>query len=157
MLEKYATEKQLHWIEDDSNVDPRFRRNFLRHDIFPLLKKYWPTVMDNFSRSSRLMAEHEKIISEIAQSDYQIIQKRGREPARDELDIKNLLLLSPPRQRLVLREWFSHNHLRMPNEKHLKQIQKDVLHAAPDAHPVFRLGTVMIRRERGLLYLTDSH
>src|SRR3990167_5845691 len=42
-LEKYALENKLNWIEDDSNVDPRFRRNFLRHAVFPVLKQYWPT------------------------------------------------------------------------------------------------------------------
>ena len=150
-LEKYALENKLNWIEDDSNVDPRFRRNFLRHAVFPVLKQYWPTVMDNFSRSSRLMAEHEKIISEIAQSDLKRVVSDNIS-----LDIKKLLLLSDARQRLVLREWFSQNNLRMPNEKHLKHIQKDVLNVASDAHPVFVLGNVMIWRERGFLYVSQK-
>ena len=192
-LEKYAKENNLKWIEDDSNTDIKFNRNYLRHEIFPILKKRFPAVMENFSRSARLMAEQEKIIADIARDDYQkivetrfikiaqkrgrkpacdfkiaqkrgrkpacdfkIAQKRGRKPACDScdaLDLKQLLLLSEPRQRLVLREWFRQNNLRMPNEKHLKQIQKDVLNAAPDAHPVFKLEEGVLMRKRGVLYL----
>ncbi|MCX7120657.1 MAG: tRNA lysidine(34) synthetase TilS [Gammaproteobacteria bacterium] len=155
-LESYAKENNLKWIEDDSNVDIKFNRNYLRHEIFPVLKKRFPAVMENFSRSSRLMAEQEAIIADIAKDDLKTVQKRGREPSRDfcdALDLKQLLLLSESRQRLVLREWFRQNNLRMPNEKHLKQIQKDVLNAAPDAHPVFQLGDLVLLRERGVLCL----
>lgn len=161
-LEKYARENKLEWIEDDSNIDPRFRRNFLRHEIFPLLKKQHPTVMQNFARSARLIAEQEKIIAEISKSDYDycrdaIYRVSDQSNAHHRLSRSQLTLLSPSRQRLVLREWFAHNHLRMPNEKHLKQIQKDVLNAAPDAHPVFHLPDVEIWRDRQHIFLKKSN
>src|SRR3990167_7000297 len=38
-LEKYAKENNLKWIEDDSNTDIKFNRNYLRHEIFPHFKK----------------------------------------------------------------------------------------------------------------------
>ena len=41
-LEEYATQHQLSWIEDDSNRDARFDRNFLRLDILPALYDRWP-------------------------------------------------------------------------------------------------------------------
>ncbi len=148
-LEQYARENQLKWIEDDSNVDPRFRRNFLRHDIFPLLKKQCPAVMQNFSRSARLSAEHEKMISDIVKSDFEKIKTDDV----TKIDLKKLREFSAEKQRLLLREWFSQNELRMPNEKHLKQIQKDVIHASPDAHPVFQLGQIELTRLADVLRL----
>lgn len=33
-LQAYAEEHQLTWIEDPSNADPRFSRNYLRHRVF---------------------------------------------------------------------------------------------------------------------------
>ena len=146
-LEHYARENQLQWIEDDSNVDPRFRRNFLRHEIFPLLKKQCPAVMQNFSRSARMCAEHEKIMAEWMQNDFEKIKTDDV----SKIDLKKLRTFSSEKQRLLLREWFAQNHFRMPNEKHLKQIQKDVIHAAPDAHPVFRLGQIELVRSAGML------
>lgn len=149
-LEKYARENNLQWIEDDSNVSLRFRRNFLRHEIFPRLKKEWPSVIENFSRSARLMAEHEKIISKITKADFQKIKTDDDK----KINLKILREFSDEKQKLLLREWFSENNLRMPNEKHLKQIQKDVLNAASDAHPVFSLGNISIQRDRDYLFLT---
>lgn len=142
-LEKYARENHLQWIEDDSNTDPRFRRNFLRHEIFPLLKKQYPAVLNNFARSATLLSEHEKIISDIAKQDYVLCREDAKKLSREKLS-----KLSPERQRLVLREWFRENNHRMPNQKHLKHIQKDVLNAAPDAHPVFSLSHCTIKRDR---------
>jgi tRNA(Ile)-lysidine synthase len=149
-LEKYARENNLQWIEDDSNVDPRFRRNFLRHDIFPLLKKYYPAVMQNVSRSARLCAEHEEIVTAMIQQDFEFIKTE----VISKIDLKKLKQFSDEKQRLLLREWFSRNHQRMPNEKHLKQIQKDVIHAAPDAHPLFCLESIRLRRHLNYLIMT---
>ena len=143
---QYALVHHLKWIEDDSNFDTKFNRNYLRHDFFSVLKKRFPAVIANFSRSARLIAEQEKIIADIAREDY---EKVAEDTAT--LSLQKLRLLSAPRQRLVLREWFRQNHLRMPNEKHLKQIQKDVLNAAPDAHPKFRLGDCVLIRQGGIL------
>lgn len=151
-LEKYARENNLQWIEDDSNVDPRFRRNFLRHEIFPLLEKYYPAVMQNFSRSARLCAEHEAIVGEMIQQDFELIKT----DTISKIDLKKLKQFSDEKQRLLLREWFSRNHQRMPNEKHLKQIQKDMIYAAPDAHPVFCLGSILLKRHLNCLIMTVS-
>lgn len=149
-LEKYATENNLKWIEDDSNADTKFNRNYLRHAVFPILKKRFPAVMQNFSRCTRIVAEQEKIIADIAKADLALCCDAST-CNRTILHIKPLLALCESRQRLVLREWFRENNLRMPNEKHLKEIQKTVLHAAPDAHPVFRLGNTIVMRERNIL------
>lgn len=147
-LENYAHDHALEWIEDDSNVDTRFNRNYLRHDVFPVLKARFPAVMENFARSSRLIAEQESVIADIAATDYAFCRLSA-----DRLSRSNVLLLSPARQRLVLREWFADNQLRLPNEKHVKQIQKDVLNAVPDAHPIFKLANAVISRDREALII----
>ncbi len=148
-LEKYAQENKLQWIDDDSNIDPRFTRNYLRHDIFPLLKKRFPATMENFARSSRLIAEQEKIISEWIVNDFEKIKTHDVTT----IDLKKIREFSDEKQRLLLRHWFAQNNLRMPNEKHLKQIQKDVLNAASDAHPVFQLDGIRIQRDRKCIYI----
>lgn len=150
-LGQYARENQLTWIEDESNVDLRFRRNFLRHAIFPELKKQYPSVANNFARSARLMAEHEKIIAAITREDFKKIKTGDLK----EIDLNALRSFSPERQRLLLREWFSRSQLRMPNEKHLRQIQRDVINASSGAKPLFSLKNLTISRDRlkGVLIL----
>lgn len=149
-IEKYALENNLKWIEDDSNIDTKFNRNYLRHEIFPILKKRFPAVMENFSRSSRLIANHENIISELIEKEFEMVKTDDIQ----KIDLKKLLQFPSEKQKLLLRQWFQKNNIRMPNEKHLKQIQKDVLNAASDAHPIFRLNEIMLTRKAGVLSLS---
>ncbi|MBW4968544.1 tRNA lysidine(34) synthetase TilS, partial [Pseudoalteromonas sp. CR1] len=41
-LEAYAQQHQLTWIQDPSNADSRFSRNYLRHRVVPVLAERWP-------------------------------------------------------------------------------------------------------------------
>ncbi len=149
---EYAKKHQLIWMEDDSNLNNQFDRNFLRNTIFPKLLERKPAVFENFSRSARLLAEHEKIISEISREDFEKIKTEQI----TKIDLKKLLLLSNPRQRLVLREWLLQNNIRSPSEKQLKQIQQDVLYAKTDAHPIFRLNDFCIKRSKEMLILAKE-
>jgi len=101
-------------------------------------------VLENFSRSARLLAEHEKILSEIAEADFQCVKTDNLR----RIHLNKLLDLSDERQRLVLRLWLLKNQIRSPSEKQLKQIQRDVLHARNDAHPVFVLNEACIKRQK---------
>ncbi|MEN9847337.1 MAG: hypothetical protein RL368_77, partial [Pseudomonadota bacterium] len=49
-LQHYATTQQLHWIEDDSNLDLRFDRNFLRHAVLPILRQRWGSLSPTLQR-----------------------------------------------------------------------------------------------------------
>ncbi|EKD77022.1 MAG: tRNA(Ile)-lysidine synthetase [uncultured bacterium] len=148
-LEQYALENKLKWIEDDSNTNPRFRRNFLRQDIFPLLKKQYPAVIQNLARSAKLISEQEKIIAEMVKHDFEKI--KTTDPKK--IDLKKLREFSSEKQKLLLREWFCQNQLRMPNEKHLHQIQRDVIDASANSQPKFALDNIVIKRDRAFLYL----
>ena len=35
----YAQQRQLKWIEDDSNTDENFKPNYLRHQVIPHLQQ----------------------------------------------------------------------------------------------------------------------
>jgi tRNA(Ile)-lysidine synthase len=49
-LEAYAKENQLDFIEDPSNFDESFDRNFLRNIIMPQLRQRWPGIDKTISR-----------------------------------------------------------------------------------------------------------
>ena len=41
-IQAYAKEKSLVWVEDESNQNTDYSRNFLRHEIFPKIAEVWP-------------------------------------------------------------------------------------------------------------------
>jgi tRNA(Ile)-lysidine synthase len=49
---EYAKEHQLRWIEDESNLNLKFDRNFIRHKVMPLLKSRWPSAAKTLARAA---------------------------------------------------------------------------------------------------------
>ncbi|GAL07624.1 tRNA(Ile)-lysidine synthetase [Photobacterium aphoticum] len=64
-IEQYADTHQLEWVEDESNQDERYDRNFLRHQVTPLLTARWPGIRKAVARSARLCAEQERLLEDL--------------------------------------------------------------------------------------------
>lgn len=146
----YARENQLSWIDDPSNFDTDFDRNFLRHDVVPILQQRWPSMNATLARVSRLQAETSQLLEELAELDWQHCQS---EQDGLGLPVESLLSLSPHRQRNLLRYWISEiQGMSLPNSERLYQIQNEVLTAAEDASPCVSWQGVEVRRYRGTLF-----
>ncbi|HEV2320748.1 MAG TPA: tRNA lysidine(34) synthetase TilS, partial [Gammaproteobacteria bacterium] len=68
-LEAWARQQGLSWVEDPSNADTGFDRNYLRHEVLPRLKQRWPAAAETVSRSARLAAEADGLLKELAAED----------------------------------------------------------------------------------------
>lgn len=150
-IKSYAIDHQLNWIDDPSNFDTDFDRNFLRHDVVPLLETRWPSLKKTLSRTASHQAEADQLLSELAFQDWHRIHDN------DKIKISALLALSQQRQRNVLRYWISEIcELTLPDTVHLQRILDEVLLAADDAMPevIWRGGEV--RRFQGLLYAQEK-
>lgn len=64
-LKEYAYGKSLNWIEDSTNADERFDRNFLRLRIMPLLRNRWPCFNAVVARTAQLCANQEILLQEL--------------------------------------------------------------------------------------------
>ncbi|QJA06920.1 tRNA lysidine(34) synthetase TilS [Thermosulfurimonas marina] len=63
----FARERGLSWVEDESNRDPRFVRNRVRHLLIPFLEEHFhPRVRENLKRTALILAEEEELIDEMA-------------------------------------------------------------------------------------------
>lgn len=147
----YAVVHHLNWIDDPSNFDTDFDRNFLRQDVIPLLETRWPSLKKTLSRTATHTAEADSLLTELAKQDWQLVRNNNQ------VGIKSLLELDEKRQRNVVRYWLaSICKLTLPDTIHLQRILNEVLTAAEDAKPevIWRGGEV--RRYQGLLYAQDK-
>ena len=151
-LENYATEFELQWIEDESNDDQRFDRNFIRHTITPLLKERWPAITKTVARSASHCQNQQALINEITHSDFLDCLLNPQL-----LKIDTLKKLPEVRRKNVLRHWFKKAELNYPSSKQLIAIWENVVLAQEDAEPQLSLQGKHIRRYRGALYLTDNN
>lgn len=151
-LEEYAQEHKLQWIEDESNNNERYDRNYIRHNTLPALKKRWPAVFKNLARSARHFASAEQLLVEFAQCDFE----RVNLPEKNQLNINELLTLSVARQINVIRFWLQHNNVLPPSEKKMQHILSDVLQARQGANPIVEWAGVQCRRFQSKLYVINS-
>lgn len=148
-LESYACSQGLTWIEDESNAFLGFDRNFLRHQVAPILKARWPEISTTVSRASRHCLAADEFITEEARELLQKVLK----PTSNTLSVTSLQKLSPAAQPLVLRQWILERGFLLPSEKKLGQVLKTVLLAGRDRIPCVRWKGAEIRRYRDDLYL----
>ena len=149
-IKAYADEQHLRWIDDPSNLDTRFDRNFLRQAIIPKLTERWPGVAQRLGRSAELAAEASELLNDLAQLDLANIAT-GAKP--DKLDIDGLKSLSEKRQRNLLRYAVRLCGLPTPPATRLQQITHELIPAREDAQPLVGWPGAEIRRYRGKLYL----
>ncbi len=148
-LAAYAREAALEWVEDESNFDTGIRRNFLRHQVFPMLETLWPACAETLSRSARHCAEAAELLDALARQDLQEIAVEEGAPR---LGIEPLLRIAPARRHNVLRYWLRSLGLPLPRTAHLQRIEEDLLAAAPHREPQVCWEGVELRRYRGWLY-----
>lgn len=151
-LQAYAVEKNLNWIDDPSNFDTDFDRNFLRHDIVPLLETRWPSLKKTLSRTATHTAEADQLLTELAAQDWLNIKNNNQ------IKINALIELDDKRQRNVVRYWLTTIcKVTLPNTVHLQRILDEVLTAAEDATPEVIWQGGEVRRYQGLLYAQEKH
>ncbi|MBU3671335.1 MAG: tRNA lysidine(34) synthetase TilS [Sinobacteraceae bacterium] len=145
-LETYARASGVSWVDDDSNVDERFDRNYLRHRVLPALRERWPAVATVVARSAAHLGEAQQLLREQAQADLERVAPQGP------VELSALRSLSVIRQRNALREWLREADLPLPDRVHLERIRCELPAARADAQPFVRWGSVEVRRFRGALY-----
>ncbi|MDP9500895.1 tRNA lysidine(34) synthetase TilS [Bisgaard Taxon 45] len=150
MLLNYVNQAGFPWVEDESNTDSRYERNFLRHEILPRLRQRWPHFDDAVQRSAQHCFEQQQLLNELLQPEFaQHVDK-----AEHTFQLNDFVLLSPLKQRALLRLWLGQCGLPMPSKVQLCQLIQDVIFAKSDSQPQFQLGEHYVRRYQDKLYLT---
>lgn len=147
-LEHYARHHNLVWIEDDSNQNTRFSRNFIRHQVIPLLEQKWPATVQTLARAASNCQDAQNNLEALA-----IIDCPELRLPSNQLNLKNFDTLSFARKINIVRLWLKNNGVGLASTEHLQQLLEDVMGAEVDATPCLQWGEYQIRRYQGVLYL----
>ena len=103
VIEDYAAEHALRWIDDESNEDTHYRRNFLRRDVLPALEEKFPGAQKSLARAAGHFAEGAALLDDLAAIDRQAVAAwSGR------IALADFNALPPARARNLLRfEWIA--------------------------------------------------
>jgi tRNA(Ile)-lysidine synthase len=143
----YAREHRLHWIDDPSNAEHRFARNFLRHEILPAVRARWPGVDTAIARSARHMADAQFLLAQLAGADLTRVADGVA------LSVAGLRALRMPRRQNALREFIQRAGVKMPSSAKMREMSGQLLAVRPDAQPEVRWNGGVMRRRAGRLEL----
>lgn len=148
-LRTYAKAHGLSWIEDPSNADTRFDRNFIRQEILPLLRTRWPAATQTLSRAAMRSAAASQTLQDVAFDDLELVRMTGS----NELSIAALNAL--PRERVynTIRLWVRQAGMRMPRLQDLRQVSLNLLQARDDSAGLVNARDYEFRRHKDQLFL----
>ncbi|SMF05524.1 tRNA(Ile)-lysidine synthase [Alteromonadaceae bacterium Bs31] len=129
----YARAHHLSWIDDSSNNDQHFDRNYLRHSLLPLVQKKWPGVCSKLATSASLLAESDALLDDYLAGDFSQCEAR-KERLGESINLQVFQQFSWTKQKHLLRYWLAQNHYLLPEQKHMVEVQK-MLRASADATP----------------------
>ena len=151
----FAQAAQLEWVEDNSNFEVNFDRNYLRLKVLPLLQERFPNTNQNLARVTQLAATSQQLNQDLAQIDLATCQR-----TEHSLNLESFLKLAAYRQVNLLRYWLSIRCLTLPNHKIWHELTK-LYHASTDSQPLVSWDKgeqqVEARRFQQQLFIAPSH
>ena len=155
-IESYAKKHKLKWIEDESNLNIDFDRNFLRVKVFPILKKRFSHIIKVISRSSSNLAEAQNLLDELAKIDLKSYLKSYNYTYK--INVNYINKLTHLRAKNVLRYWLQMNDQSMPSKDLLDELLRQVLTAKKDATLKIQLSSdYEIRRYKDEIYIVRKN
>ncbi|MDG1818661.1 MAG: tRNA lysidine(34) synthetase TilS [Porticoccaceae bacterium] len=153
-LQRWAAEKQLGWIEDESNQQEQFDRNYLRHRVVPALAERWPDYIQGITRSAQHSLEADQLAESVAWTDLEDMDVRP-ERAGLSLSLEHFNQLEPLRQRNLLRYWPSFYMLAPLSQNFVEEVINSLVSAREDSEPKVVRGNIQFCRYRDRLYLLN--
>ncbi len=154
----FANARGLDWVEDHSNQDTRFERNYLRQVIFPQLRARWPGLRRVLVRVARHQAAASTLLAELGHEDWRACQAPAPAlpaklfPGHPPLSLDALQGVSPLRRENLLRAWLRAQGLPPPSTDKLEQLMEQMPGAGGDRQPLVAWAGAEIRRHRRLMF-----
>lgn len=153
-IERYAAQHSLKWIEDESNLNEAFDRNFLRQSVLPLLTKRWPDFSKQSAKAASFVNQSQALLNGYLDRDLQACDRR-RERYGESLSIEHYVSMPAQKCAALVRRWCELAGLSTPEAVHIEQLDS-VIHAGEDAKPCLNWGVTELRRYKGRLYLMET-
>lgn len=146
-LERFVAANNLDYVDDESNADPRYARNALRHHVMPELARFFPGYQERFARSAVHAQSAQRLLDELAARD--LIECKDGEG----LDIGKLKAFSTDRIDNLLRYWLASCGVRMPSTSWLSEMRSQLFEAREDAQLCVSHPDCEIRRHRNKVFV----
>lgn len=144
----YATAQQLTWVEDESNADVQFDRNFLRHQVIPLLGQRFVSL----NSSLKLLHQDARVSYGLARQQLDALLQVLLDH-KNSLDLALLLAHEPELQHALVRQWLKRQDIQLPSRKSIVSLLQQLQGLAEDKTPQLQLRDSSLQRYQQRLYV----
>ena len=149
----YLREHALDCIHDPANELLAMDRNFIRHEVMPLLVSRFPGAVNGLLRSARLNRGASASLMALSLDDLESTRLD-----RQRLDLARLQALDGYRRSETLRQWCLDSGHEPPPGLMLDEFMQQLASADADRLPELRWGDVVLRRYAGAIWLeSEAH
>ena len=152
-IDRYVHNRRIAYVNDESNDDPRYLRNRVRHEIVPILEAVRPGFRQGAVRSINLVSEALDVLKSVAAGDLEACRSGAVEGG---LSVVQLLRLIPSRQSWCLRAWLQSRGLSAPPKRKLDEALRQIREAGSETNFCLRVQGREIRRWGGDLVLCEA-
>ena len=146
-----STSKKLDFIEDESNEDNAYSRNFLRNQIIPKITARWPAARKNTARMANLLAKQSNLYHRY------LSEKLEKVCDDDGLLISELIELDYFERSEIIRIWLDKQSYASPNESQMKELEKSFFHSRQTANPIIKFHREDAEKKSVLLTKTNNY
>ena len=146
-IEAFAHARGLEWVEDESNADTARQRNFLRHEVIPVLERQFPAARAAIARTAANLGEARELLDAMAHSDLEACAGDAA------LHVPALLGLGEPRAKNVLRYWCEMHDIEPLSAARLTELLRQLKESRHDARTRLDAGKWSVLRYRDQLHL----
>ncbi len=126
-IRDYANQEKLQWIEDPSNQDKSYSRNYLRHEVMPVIRQHWPGVNQLLARGASHQAGATELLKKLAAQDLLACRVTTNEATGyDCLDLEKVQGLDTLNRKNMLRYFIDKKGIPVPGSKQLNHIVKQI-------------------------------
>lgn len=141
---KYAKQRKLQWVEDPTNQESFYTRNFIRQKVIPLLETHYLSLKKQLITTQQMITDEHQTLLDFFQP-YICLKK---------IDLKNLPNLSQKGLKTLIVYWTQYHGLGIPAYKSIEEFIQQVLTSNLDKHPILDISdSYFIGSYRNVLYL----
>lgn len=144
-----AQAEGLQWVDDESNADPRFSRNYLRHTVMPAMSARWPSAALTLARAAANFDEAAGLLDELAVQDATACGLPwSREVMRG---------MRAPRLANLLRWRLRALDLPLPDQARLHEAMRQLQSCTHDRPLMLPLGGAFLHAYREVVWLSPTY
>nr|WP_253254812.1 tRNA lysidine(34) synthetase TilS [Buchnera aphidicola] len=150
-LEFLANYHHLNWIQDFSNFNTNYDRNYIRHKIIPELEKRWPFFLKNCFRTIKICQKETILLNNFLLEKIQNFVQSD-----NSLNIKTFKNIKKDMCTALIRRWIALQQIKMPSYKNIECIYDQIIFSRVDANPKIKIEKNEIRRYKQSLYFIKT-